>query len=533
MKKNEEILCICNNKYELNKFDKHYKECLLFKNKFSEFDSKINILLKKYSNNEKELTLVIYLFKSYISLMELKLQKLRKENIKNIEINNKINKKENKSEIKQENNKLEIKQEINKIESNKSEIPEINKPEIRDNNENKSNKNNINNINNKNNILMQSSYENEFYIKQLHNILGKDEIIKDNERRNIIDKQKSKLYDNNTNMIGNFLINYSQGQIKGDDDNPAVLPNYKRRTIEEIRSKHIILLEKQKKSFKKWRNDDKLLQNLKIINPDKYNPIGLNMDINLKEILINQLVINTIHEKQYIILRIISQIIIYNYIIFLGEDKNKEIIPVSIYDADKYYSLDIDNWDKTQEFYNIGKYIIIINPNYIIYGDIMYETEGIDGLVCQSPNETILFEDEIELNTFINLLKNNNFESLKQLGDLMTIKKCYEKSIYYYEKALNINNNHILVKSKILSNLSENYIQYKYFTKGLEYINKAFDAINNCIANNIDEIEQKFIIKLFLRKLRCFIGLRNFKEAHDLLAKIQKDKDLKTFYKIE
>ena len=42
----------------------------------------------------------------------------------------------------------------------------------------------------------------------------------------------------------------------------------------------------------------------------------------------------------------------------------------------------------------------------------MYETEGIDGLVCQSPNETILFNDENDLNKFMNLLKNNNFESL-------------------------------------------------------------------------------------------------------------------------
>jgi tetratricopeptide (TPR) repeat protein len=163
----------------------------------------------------------------------------------------------------------------------------------------------------------------------------------------------------------------------------------------------------------------------------------------------------------------------------------------------------------------------------------MYETEGIDGLVCQSPNETILFNDENDLNKFMNLLKNNNFESLKQLGDLMIIRKYYEKSIYYYESVLKLKNDNLLIKSKILSNLSENYIQYKYYSKGLEFINKSFDIIKIILKNNVEQIDQKFLIKLFFRKLRCFIGLRNFKEAYEYLEKIKNAQDLKNFYKLD
>ena len=54
-----------------------------------------------------------------------------------------------------------------------------------------------------------------------------------------------------------------------------------------------------------------------------------------------------------------------------------------------------------------------MNPKYQIYSKEMYETSGTDGIICQSPNETILFKDEKELNNFIKLVKENNFEKNK------------------------------------------------------------------------------------------------------------------------
>ena len=98
-----------------------------------------------------------------------------------------------------------------------------------------------------------------------------------------------------------------------------------------------------------------------------------------------------------------------------------------------------------------------------------------EGLICQSPNETTLFKDENNSNEFMDLLSKNNFESIKKLDDIMTIHKCFEKSIYFYENALRLINDNILNIAKILSNLTENYIKYGYFTKGLEYINKSIE----------------------------------------------------------
>ena len=216
---------------------------------------------------------------------------------------------------------------------------------------------------------------------------------------------------------------------------------------------------------------------MKIINIEKYYPLGFNLDCNFKEKFINQLMINFVHENDYIKLKIKSKNAIYNYVMFLGEDEKKDVIPISIYDVDNYYNLSLDNWETIQELYDIGKYILIINPYYQIYSQEMYETEGIDGLICRSPNETILFKDEKDLNNFFKLVNKNNFEGFKELGDLMIIRHYYEKSIFYYENALKEENNNMLIKCKIYSLLAEAYINYKYYNKGLKNINKCFNII--------------------------------------------------------
>ena len=174
---------------------------------------------------------------------------------------------------------------------------------------------------------------------------------------------------------------------------------------------------------------------------DKYNPLGFNIYLNYKEIFIKNLQINCPQEFTFIKLRIASKICIYNYVIFLGEDANKDLIPILIYDNENYYSLNLDNWDQVEDFYKEGKYILIINPNYTIYDETMYETEGTDGLLCRSPNETILFKDEKDIDKFFSFLTSNNFEGFKSLGDIMIMRKYYDKAIFFYEKALNFNKN--------------------------------------------------------------------------------------------
>ena len=330
-----------------------------------------------------------------------------------------------------------------------------------------------------------------------------------------------------------FLKNYFEGQIKDIDEIPAVPPTFKRKENKEYQQIIEKFIKDQKKIFASWRESDKQLQNLRIINIEKYFPLGLNIDNNYKEIFINNLLITNVHENTYIKLKIASKLCIYNYVIFLGEDANKDLIPILIYDTENYYSLNLDDWDKVQEFYKEGKYILIINPNYTIYDEKMYETKDTDGLLCLNPNETILFKDEADLNRFFDLLNLNNFDSFKSLGDLMIIRKYYDKAIYFYEKAINIKD--IEKKMvKIYSLLGECYIRYKYFTKGLEYIEECIKLIDLLIQkNNDDGIDKSFIITSLFRKIKCLVGLRNFKLAYEEYIKIKEDKNFQNRFGLD
>ena len=330
-----------------------------------------------------------------------------------------------------------------------------------------------------------------------------------------------------------FLKNYFEGQIKDIDEIPAFPPTFKRMENKEYQQIIEEFIMEQKKNFATWREHDKSLQNLRIINMEKYIPLGLNIDKNYKEIFIKNLQITNLHENTYIKLKIASKICIYNYVIFLGEDANKDLIPVLIYDTETYYSLNLDDWDKVQEFYKEGKYILIINPNYTIYDGKMWETEGLDGLLCLYPNETILFKDEADLNRFFDLLNLNNFDSFKSLGDIMIIRKYYDKAIYFYEKAIKIKDIEIKM-IKIYSLLCECYIRYKYFTKGLEYIDKCINLIDLLIQeDNDDDIDISFIMTSLFRKIKCLVGLRNFKLAYEAYIKIKEDKKFQNHFGLD
>ena len=335
--------------------------------------------------------------------------------------------------------------------------------------------------------------------------------------------------------IATFLQNNADGQLKDVDENPAVPPNFKKKENKEYQQIMNKFIDVQKKGFAEWRYHDLYLHNLIIIKFDKYIPLGLNIDLNYKEIFIKNLQINYTHEFTYIKLKIASKICIYNYVIFLGEDANKDLIPISIYNTENYYSLNLDEWDKVQEFYKEGKYILIINPNYIIYDEKMYETQGTDGLLCRYPNETILFKDEKDIERFFNLLKLNNFESFKSLGDIMIMRKFYDKAIFFYEKALkNIGDKNQTIIIKIYSLLCECNLRYKYYTKALDYINKCFDLLDIFLQENkIDDIDKTFIMTSIFRKIKCFVKLRNFQKAYDVYKKIKDKKNFQEHYKLD
>ena len=103
---------------------------------------------------------------------------------------------------------------------------------------------------------------------------------------------------------------------------------------------------------------------------------------------------------------------------FLGEDEKKDIVPISIFDVNNYYNLILDNWETIQELCDIGKDILIINPYYQLNGQEIYEIERINSLIFRYSNETILFEDEKDLNNVFKLVNKNNFEGFKESGEI-------------------------------------------------------------------------------------------------------------------
>ena len=70
---NEIIECLCGNKYDTNNFKKHFKKCNFFKKEFIEFDNKICLFLKEYSDKKEYLIFFKFLFKRYIKLIDYKL----------------------------------------------------------------------------------------------------------------------------------------------------------------------------------------------------------------------------------------------------------------------------------------------------------------------------------------------------------------------------------------------------------------------------------------------------------------------------
>lgn len=69
--KEKTIICSCKKELNLTTFKKtHFKDCKIFKNKFSEFDYKMVLLLKKYIINNEDLLLVRFLLTRYIKCID-------------------------------------------------------------------------------------------------------------------------------------------------------------------------------------------------------------------------------------------------------------------------------------------------------------------------------------------------------------------------------------------------------------------------------------------------------------------------------
>ena len=312
------------------------------------------------------------------------------------------------------------------------------------------------------------------------------------------------------------------------------IENFERKTNEEYFTIHNYNIKKAKE-VKENKMNSKQIETF--MDVDKYNPLGKNIEEDFHQIYFKDLKIDSVHPKKYMILKIISKIYVDKYVDkstnFICEDANKDIINISIFNSEEYFN--VKGWNELEkEIYTEGKYIIVIEPNYKML------KSKVDGLKIELPSEIIILNDKEELNYFLDKMNNNNnsCENLKLLGNLMIKNHFFEKSIFYYKKALNLNQlkNDKEMEIILFSNLSEAYLKYGYNTKCVEYADICLEKIDKAISSNSMKDKDKFIslqkIKNIFRKLKALVNLRNFKKAFEILFDTSNNNNKETIDKL-
>ena len=293
---------------------------------------------------------------------------------------------------------------------------------------------------------------------------------------------------------------------------------FQRKSREEIISSHNFNIKMAKEHSNSSTNFIKFNNVMEL---GTYNPLGKNLQEDFKEIKIKNLEIKSSHPKKYLILKIISKTLLVDSLNFIGEDSNKDVINIAVYDAEKYYN--IKGWDELEnKVFTEGKYLIVIEPLYTLCTCPC----GYDKIRIESPNEIIIFDTMEEMYNFLDKIKPENLspENYKIIGNLMMKKKLYEKAIFYYEKVVKESNYKIDDNLDIIihSNLSEAYFKFGYFSKCIQNADYCLDKINGLIKDKIQTssdflFQQK--LKALYRKIRGLISLRKFKESYEILFK--------------
>ena len=299
---------------------------------------------------------------------------------------------------------------------------------------------------------------------------------------------------------------------------------FQRKSREEIISSHNFNIKMAKEHSSSSTNFIKFNNVMEL---GTYNPLGKNLQEDFKEIKIKNLEIRSSHPKKYLILKIISKTLLVDSLNFIGEDSNKDVINIAVYDAEKYYN--IKGWDELEnKVFTEGKYLIVIEPLYTLCTCPC----GYDKIRIESPNEIIIFDTMEEMYNFLDKIKPENLspENYKIIGNLMMKKKLYEKAIFYYEKVVKESNYKIDDNLDIIihSNLSEAYYKFGYFSKCIQNADYCLDKINELIKDKIQTssdflFQQK--LKALYRKIRGLISLRKFKESYEILFKDENENE--------
>ena len=96
--------------------------------------------------------------------------------------------------------------------------------------------------------------------------------------------------------------------------------------------------------------------NITALNINHYFPEGYNILPFYKRVNIESLSLGEVNYNKYIVLKIVGKLYQMRAILFLGEDDNKNILKVSIYNYSTYFNTNLE--EELQKKYDIGKYII-------------------------------------------------------------------------------------------------------------------------------------------------------------------------------
>ena len=338
-------------------------------------------------------------------------------------------------------------------------------------------------------------------------------------------------------LFGQYLYKDGKkyiGQIcKNKEHEYKKVLDFKRKTKEEYITSHNNKRKKNKKNKKNILLKSDIPTDVFLLDDD-YNPLGKNIENNYSEITINKLVLNSVNKDKYIILKIVGGIYINKSTKFIGEDTNKDVINISVNNVERYYHP--KNFEFLEkEIFNVGKYLIIIEPNYGIF-----DPSDIDEISIASPSEIILFKDKDELDYFLDNNKTSSGDNYKLIGNYMMQNNTYEKAIFYYEQAIKLNKDNINLDIVLHSNLSEAYIKYGYYSRAIQNADYCLDKINNISKDN-NKKRDNFLyqqkLKNLFRKIKALVTLGKFKEAYDILysnSKEDPNKDImKDFFKLD
>ena len=230
----------------------------------------------------------------------------------------------------------------------------------------------------------------------------------------------------------------------------------------------------------------------------------------MKPITIKEMEMGNVYKDKYIKFEIITELNMIVSIMFLGKDDNGDLCLIAVYNYENHYGT--KDYDKLSYIFQKGKYIIILEPFYKMFGS------GEDGIRVEDPNEIIIFDDKEWMNKFIRA--ENEEESFKLF--LEDNKKDFDDLYKEAYKSFSIENYKTalvhFIKLKWLKpseikfdiKIAECYFNISYYSKTIEKC----DEIMNKKETKIDE---KYFLNFLNLKLKSLIKLKKIETAGNLI----------------